>query len=136
MHPKNAGWREKQGCVAVMGGKYMNRIAIIAFFFLSGCASYSEIQEKAPTLELISSKLPAVYASCISPKFMEIWPGMVSVIPDGKNTVVTVAGGGAVTAILTIAPTASGSNVTLREMSHINLGNAFERGQTAVENCR
>ena len=95
------------------------------------------MQERPPALDIQSAKAPEVYAGCVAPKLMEIWPGMISVIPDGEKTVVTVAStGGAVTATLTITPAGAGSHVTWREMPHINLGSAFERGQAAVQECK
>lgn len=114
----------------------MTRVILIVVMLLSGCVSYSEMQAKAPVLELDSAKSPDTYAGCVAPKFMEIWPGMVSVIPDGENTVVAVAAaGGTMTATVTIAPTAPGSHVTLREMSHINLGSVYERARVATKSC-
>lgn len=116
----------------------MIRSVLIASILLSGCASYSEIQDKTPTLELSSAKAPDVFAGCIAPKFMEIWPGMVFVIPDGVSTVVAVAGAstGFMAATLTISPTSTGSHVSLREMSHINLGNTYKRGRDAAQACK
>ncbi len=110
----------------------------VALLLLSGCVSYSEMQDRAPALEFESSKAPNVYAGCVTPKLMEIWPGWVTLIPDGQNTVVTVASAdsGTITATLTIEPTATGSHVLLREMPHINIGSAFERGQDAVQSCQ
>jgi hypothetical protein len=82
-----------------------------ALVLLSGCVSYSEMQSRVPALEFDSAKAPDVYAGCVAPKLMEIWPGLVTIIPDGQSPVVTVTspGGGAITATLTIEPIATGS---------------------------
>ena len=116
----------------------MSRGLFCVLFLLSGCVSYGEMKERSPSVVFQTEKAPDAYTACVSPKFMEIWPGMVSVIPDGERTVITVANaaGGTVTATVTITPENNGSHVALREMPHINLGNAYRRAQAAVESCR
>lgn|GEM_PF-5262215 len=125
-------------CSSKRGHTVIRALLFSALVLLSGCVSYSEMQSRVPALEFDSAKAPDVYAGCVAPKLMEIWPGLVTIIPDGQSTVVTVAspGGDAITATLTIEPIATGSHVLLREMPHINVGSAFKRAQTAVHSCK
>lgn len=116
----------------------MIRYAIaIAALLLSGCASYSEMQEKTPALQLTTAKTPAAYASCLSPKVMDIWPGMVSVIPDGDGTVVAITSeqGGLMVATFTIIPVDTGSRVDIREMPHTSNAGTYLRAQDAARSC-
>lgn len=107
--------------------------AVLATLLLAGCTSYSELQAMGPSLDLVTSKSPEAYAGCLAPKFMEIWPGNVSIIPDGENTVISAAGNGqTMFATVTIEPS---GRVTLREMPHVNIGSAFERAQEATRSC-
>jgi hypothetical protein len=119
----------------------VSRSLFLAVFLLSGCVSYTQMQERPPALEFQSTKTPGAYAACVSPKFMDIWPGQVALIPDGDKTVVTVAGpsgapGAGMTATLTITSETSGSHVVLREMPHINIGSGFKRAQDAAQSCK
>lgn len=110
-------------------------LTLAAVALLAGCAGYSELQASEPALDLITAKSPADYTGCLAPKFMEIWPGQVTVIPDGGNTVVAVAMGSStsMTATVTVEPT---GRVTLREMAHFDIGSAFKRAREAVRACQ
>lgn len=112
----------------------MIRVAVAAAIaLLAGCASYSEIQAREPSVDLVTTKAPTVYAGCLAPKFMEIWPGLVSVIPDGENTVISVgASGQAMTATVTIEPS---GRITMRETAHVELGTVFQRARDATRSC-
>lgn len=109
-------------------------LTLAAVLLLSSCATYNEIQSSAPVLDLDTDKAPAEYTSCLAPKLMEIWPGEVSVIPDGQNTVISVAvpNGHSMMATVTVEPE---GRVSLREMSHIDLGSAFKRAREATRSC-
>lgn len=114
----------------------MIRTAIIAAaLLLPGCATYSEMQATAPVLELTTDKTPDAYAGCVAPKFMDIWGGMVSVIPDGESTVVTVGDGGAMFATLTATPNGSGTHAVMREMGGPRIGTTFDRARVAAQSC-
>ncbi len=100
---------------------------------LTSCATYSEIQSKAPILEVVSAKTAAEYAGCIFPRARELWRSTATIGPDGDRQVLTVAGDDTgVYATLTIAPEGAGSRVTYRGGAQLG---KFRRFQDDIAAC-
>lgn len=112
----------------------MIRAVLIAVVLLTGCASYSEMQARAPTLEWTTEKTPGEFVSCAAPKLMTYWE-TTKVIPDGETKVISVPlRGGGMLMTITVTPVGDGSRVAYRQMNRPIAGE-YTAAIEAVRSC-
>lgn len=90
-------------------------LAIIAMM-LSGCATYSEMQQKSPDMTLRTAKSPQSFVDCALPRMVDMQADAHAIPDQGNVVIVAPIGnrGGDLAATVTASPTDSGSAVYIR----------------------
>jgi hypothetical protein len=89
---------------------------IAIFMLLGGCATYSEMQQKAPAHESDSSKTSQAFVDCVLPKLVDKQADAHS-MKDGDSVVVVLPignRGGDLAATVTATPSPEGSHIAVR----------------------
>jgi hypothetical protein len=89
----------------------------LAVVGLAGCATYSELQQKAPLFQGHSGKTPAQFAECVLPKWVDL-NASSHIVSDGDSRTIVMPGQGPfannTVASLTAVPAGGGSDISYR----------------------
>lgn len=104
--------------------KYASMLSLA--LLASGCATYSQIQSKAPRFSGLTAKSPESFLECAAPKILEI-RGLARVIPDGASRVIVVTDATGLATMLTVtaSPSGQGSHVALRQAGLISFNHEW-----------
>lgn len=106
-------------------------IGIVAALLVTGCATYSDIQSRAPLFQGHTDKDPKGYLECVQAKWIDM-SSTAHIIPDasGHVLVVPISGSGdQMSMTLTAAPDGSVSMRTLTSLG------SFTKQQAEAQAC-
>lgn len=110
-------------------------VAVALVVALSGCATYSELQQRPADYTAETTKAPQDYAQCLLPKLLDT-NAASHIIADGDARVIVVpVGGGSPDAIMMTFNATPQGGATRVEMKHMSSLGGFANQWAQAQSC-